>query len=120
MTEEKETIQALTNLKNAIQVLSRVHGGNLLQLGAPLLTSLGTVLRDLASQHEMSLGDAETTTSTTLSIKTALISIASSDTNGAEASAMRSLKVALNAYGKEDSTIPVKFAAKVLATAASK
>merc|ERR1719265_1235261 len=113
-------IQALTNLKNAIQVLSRVHGGNLLQLGAPLLTSLGTVLRDLASQHEMSLGDAETSTSTKLSIKTALISIASSDTTGAEASAMRSLKVALDAYGKEDNTIPVKFAAKVLATAAAK
>merc|ERR1719407_295989 len=33
---------------------------------------------------------------------------------------MRTLKVALDAYGREDSTIPTKFAAKVLATAAAK
>jgi len=33
---------------------------------------------------------------------------------------MNSLKVALDAYGKQDSSIPVKFAAKVLATAAAK
>merc|ERR1719443_2458640 len=32
MTEEKETIQALTNLKNAITVLSKHHGGRLAQL----------------------------------------------------------------------------------------
>merc|ERR1719321_200613 len=104
MGEEKDTIQALTNLKNAIQVLSRVHGESFLQMGAPVLTSLGTVLRDLATKHEMSLGDRETTTSTKLSIKTALISIASSDTNGLEATAMRGLKIALDAYGSDDTS----------------
>jgi hypothetical protein len=122
MSEEKETIQALTNLKNAIQVLSKHHGGSFLSLGTPVLTSLGTVLRDLATKHELSLGDHDTTKSAKLSIKTALISVGSSDTdtNGLEASAMRSLKVALDAYGSEDSGIPVKFAAKVLANAAAK
>merc|ERR1719428_1474185 len=58
MTEEKDTVQALTNLKNAIQVLSKHNpGASFAQLGAPVLTSLGTVLRDLATKHEMALGD---------------------------------------------------------------
>jgi hypothetical protein len=122
MQEEKETIQALTNLKNAIQVLGRVHGGSFLELGAPILTSLGTLLRDLATKHEMSIGDSEDPKSTRLSLKTALISVASSDSdaNSMEASTMRSLKIALDAYGREDQGIPVKFAAKVIATAAAK
>lgn len=120
MTEEKETVQALINLKNAIQVLSKHHGGSFAQLSAPVLTSLGTVLRDLATKHEMSLGDHETAKSAKMSIKTALISLGSSDASSEEAFAMRSLKVALDAYGSEDIVVPLKFASRVLATAAAK
>jgi len=120
MTEEKETVQALTNLKNAIMVLSKHHGGSFAQLAAPVLTSLGTVLRDLATKHEMALGDHETVKSSKMSLKTALISIGSSDGSGAEAAATRSLKIALDAYGSEDVVVPLKFAARVLATAAAK
>merc|ERR1719498_1722188 len=121
MTEEKESIQALTNLKNAIQVLSKHHGGaSLAQLSAPILTSLGTVLRDLATKHEMTLGDHdENTKSAKMSIRTALISIGSSDSTSVDASMMNRLKIALDAYGSTDNGIPAKFAAKVLATAAS-
>merc|ERR1719191_727236 len=117
MTEEKETIQALTNLKNAIAVLSKHNPGSLVQLSAPVLTSLGTVLRDLATKHEMTLGDRETAKTNKMSIRAALISIGSSDSSAAEASTMNSLKLALDAYGSGDSGIPVKFAAEVLATA---
>merc|ERR1719498_39576 len=119
--EEKESIQALTNLKNAIQVLSKHHGGaSLAQLSAPILTSLGTVLRDLATKHEMTLGDHdENTKSAKMSIRTALISIGSSDSTSVDASMMNRLKIALDAYGSTDNGIPAKFAAKVFATAAS-
>merc|ERR1719161_2994187 len=119
MQEEKDTIQALTNLKNAIAVLSKHHGGSFLQLGAPVLTSLGTVLRDLATKHEMALGDSENTKRAKMSNKTVLISIASSDASSAETATMQSLKLALDAYGSGDNVVPVKFAAKVLATAAA-
>jgi hypothetical protein len=120
MTEEKESVQALTNLKNAIQVLSKHHGGSFAQLASPVLTSLGTVLRDLATKHEMALGDHEDGKNAKLSIKTALISLGSSDASGEEAMATRSLKIALDAYGAEDVVVPLKFAARVLAAAAAK
>merc|ERR1719161_2951248 len=85
MQEEKDTIQALTNLKNAIAVLSKHHGGSFAQLSAPVLASLGAVLRDLATKHEMTLGDHETEKNSKVSIRTALISIGTSDASGEEA-----------------------------------
>merc|ERR1719160_81309 len=75
MQEEKDAIQAITNLKNAIQVLSRVHGGSLTQLGAPLLASMNAVLHDASTKHEMILGDRDD--SKTKKLHAALISLGS-------------------------------------------
>merc|ERR1719428_1167947 len=120
MQEEKDTIQALTNLKNAIAVLSKHHGGSFTQLSAPILASLGSVLRDVATKHEMALGDHEASKSTKISIRTALIAISSRDSSSLEAATTNRLKIALDAYGSEDSNVPVKFAAKILAAAVAK
>jgi len=49
--EEKEMVQTVTILKNAIQVLSK-HQGNLLQLPASVQESLGSALRWVALKHD--------------------------------------------------------------------
>jgi hypothetical protein len=118
MQEEKDAIQALTNLKNAIQVLSKHHGGSLAQLGSPLLSSLNAVLHDISTKHEMMLGDHDD--SKTKKLRAALISLGSYTVTGAEASALRGIKNALDAYGGHEGSIPVRYAAKELAAAAAK
>merc|ERR1719262_1124986 len=60
MGQEKETVQALTNVKNAIRVLSRVNSASLLQVDSPVLTSLKSVLRDASYKYEILLGDKKT------------------------------------------------------------
>merc|ERR1719491_2208341 len=55
-SKEKDLIQATANLRNAVEVLKKVQlvqgSKSLLQLGAPLLSSLRVVLRDVAFKHE--------------------------------------------------------------------
>merc|ERR1719379_1491297 len=118
MQEEKDAIQAVTNLKNAIAVLSKHHGGSLAQLGSPLLSSLNAVLHDISTKHEMMLGDHDD--SKTKKLRAALISLGSYTVTGAEASALRGIKNALDAYGGHEGSIPVRYAAKELAAAAAK
>mmetsp|Transcript_13606 Transcript_13606/g.29983 ORF Transcript_13606/g.29983 Transcript_13606/m.29983 type:complete len:788 (+) Transcript_13606:32-2395(+) len=57
---EKEMLQAVTNLKNAIAVLAKHQGGvsSLLQTDAPQLASVRAVLRDVALKYQLMLGDA--------------------------------------------------------------
>lgn len=50
--EEADLVQAVTNLKNAINVLSK-HHSNLLQMDAPAISGMQVVLRDVALKHEM-------------------------------------------------------------------
>jgi alpha-galactosidase/6-phospho-beta-glucosidase family protein len=71
--EEKDMIQAITNLKNAVQVLSKHHGGSLLQLTPQVMTSLHAVLQDAAYKHEMLMGDDDLPKRS--SMQAALISI---------------------------------------------
>merc|ERR1719379_2651272 len=56
---EKDLVQAINNLRNAIAVLSRHHGegGAMLQLDASWLASVKTVLRDVAQKYDIMLGD---------------------------------------------------------------
>merc|ERR1719440_1521930 len=49
--EEKSLTQALTNLKNAIIILSKHN--SFIQVGSTLMLGVKTVLRDLAMKHEM-------------------------------------------------------------------
>merc|ERR1719191_748053 len=55
--EEKDMVQAITNLKNAIMVIGRNH--NLMQMDAKLISSFGSVIHSVALTHETLLGDAE-------------------------------------------------------------
>jgi len=50
--EEKDLIQTVTNLKNAISVLAKHNGGSLLQLDAPLVSGLRILLRNAALKRE--------------------------------------------------------------------
>merc|ERR1719161_1506598 len=118
MQEEKDAIQALTNLKNAIAVLSRVHGGSLAQMGSALLSSLNSVLHDVSTKHEMMLADHDDVKDKTKKLRAALISLGSVTVSGAEATALRGIKNALDAYGGHEGSIPVRFAAKELEKAA--
>merc|ERR1719399_1322148 len=50
---EKDLVQAINNLRNAIAVLSRHHSNSdLLQLQGPMLASCRAVLRDVAIKYE--------------------------------------------------------------------
>merc|ERR1719161_3144045 len=120
MQEEKDAIQALTNLKNAIAVLSRVHGGSLAQMGSALLSSLNSVLHDFSTKHEMMLADHDDVKDKTKKLRAALISLGSVTVSGAEATALRGLKTALDAYGGHEGSIPANLAAKELENAAGK
>merc|ERR1719321_2141315 len=125
MSSEKEMIQAITNLKNAIQVLSKHHGGSLIQLSPAVQASLGPVLRDVAEKHEELLGDRMGSKKNREAFKAALISITTdthreqSEDQSETATALRGLKNALNPYAVddevEDSDVPVKYAARILA-----
>ena len=49
---------SITNVKNAIEVLSKHHSGaSFAQMDAPVMSSMRVVLRDLAFKHEMLLAD---------------------------------------------------------------
>jgi len=50
--EEKDLIQTVTNLRNAIAVLAKHNGGSMLQLDAPLVSGLRVLLRDAALKRE--------------------------------------------------------------------
>jgi len=123
MSEEKEMVQAITNLKNAIMVLGKHHGASLMQLPPAVMASLGPVLRDVAEKHEAMLGDHEGSQKTRAALRAALISITSdSHRQSAEDSsetsvALRGLRAALNPYAGSEmiADVPVKFAARVLA-----
>jgi len=51
--EEKDIAQAIGNLRNAISVLAKHHGGSLIQADAPLVSGVRIVLRDAALKYEM-------------------------------------------------------------------
>lgn len=56
---ETGSTQAISNLKNAIEVLSKHQGGSFLQLGAPLLAGLRVLLRDTALKYELLVAGRE-------------------------------------------------------------
>lgn len=55
--EETNTIQIVTNLKNAIDILSKHHGGSLLQMDSAIFASIAAVIRDATSQYEIIFGN---------------------------------------------------------------
>jgi hypothetical protein len=57
--EEKADMQAVTNLKNAVEVLSKHHGGaaSLVQADSEVVASVRAVLRDVSLRYELMQGD---------------------------------------------------------------
>merc|ERR1719503_64998 len=51
--DEKDTVQAITNLKNAIGVLKKHQGASFVQLDAPVMASVRSVLRDVTFKYEL-------------------------------------------------------------------
>merc|ERR1719375_2472197 len=56
---EKDLVQSITNVKNALQILSKHNaaGASFVQLPAPLLSSIHTVLKDLDFKQQMLRAD---------------------------------------------------------------
>jgi len=57
--EEKEMVQSITNLKNAVMVLEKHQGGaaSLMQLEPAVRASVRAVLRDVSVKYDLLLGD---------------------------------------------------------------
>jgi len=103
---EKDTVQAITNLKNAVAVLKKHQGGDsnkisgtgFLQMDASLLSSVRSVLRDVSFKYEMMMAGQSTPEH-----ESALLQIKS----GVDKDLLASL-------GSSESTLPVEFAQRIL------
>lgn len=107
---EKDTVQAITNLKNAIAVLKKHQGGDsnkisgtgFIQMDASLMSSLRSVLRDVSFRYEMMMADKSIPDH-----QSALLQIKS----GLEKDLMSTLG--------DSSSLPVEFAQRILERTAS-
>jgi len=123
--EEKELVQAIANLRNAITVLGKHHQG-LIQLTPGMMESMKTVLRFTALKHEMLQGD-HATKGLQDRLKTALISLnietqhksgSQTKEEAREGAFLSNLRSSLDVYSKkkvEDEQLPEKYAGRVLA-----
>merc|ERR1719174_3081800 len=106
---EKELMQSVTNVKNAIEVLSKHHSSaSFAQMDAPVMSSMRSVLRDLAFKHEMLLADAHAK-----GHRVSLISLSTDGGRGAASSAGNLLS-SLDAEGAATSVLPIDIAQKIL------
>jgi len=126
---QKELTQAISQLKNAIIVLSKGGAEALLQSNSPMVTALRTVLRSVAVQYDVLQGDSPSAGGPSIlsqRLQTALVSVRSqthraSQEEMAGQKVMRMILSALDARGaSEDSELPIKFADEYLATEAAR
>jgi predicted nucleic acid-binding Zn-ribbon protein len=100
--DEKDTVQAITNLKNAIGVLKKHQGASFVQLDAPVMASVRSVLRDVSFKYELMMaGHPSEHRSALLQTK-----------EGVE-------KDLASLLGPNSDELPVEFAQRVLAQSAS-
>jgi len=109
---EKDLMQSVTNVKNAIEVLSKHHSGaSFAQLDMSVMTSMRAVLRDLAFKHELM------TVSASEHHGTALLAIGAGANSGTASS--DSLLSALDARGASTAqSLPLDIAEKLLSQSA--
>jgi hypothetical protein len=108
---EKDTVQAIANLKNAVGVLKKHQGGDsnkisgsaFIQMDASLMSSIRSVLRDVSFKYEMMLAGQSTPEH-----ESALLQMK----NGLDKDLLASL-------GSSDSTLPVEFAQRILERSAA-
>jgi len=109
--EEVDLVQAIDNLRNAIAVLAKHHGGSLLQTDAPLLSSIRVVVRNAALKYEMLRADGKHDHVA----KAALLSLSEK----AQTADEKAVLSALDVHGSQVSeALPVKFARKMVSDAA--
>jgi len=110
-SSEKDLMQSVTNVKNAIEVLSKHHSGaSLLQSDTALMASMRAVLRDLSYKHEMLMVGDEMRTGK----KASFLSMAASSKQGMSAED-NSLLDALNAEGATASgSLPLNIALRIV------
>jgi hypothetical protein len=110
--DEKSAMQAVTNLKNAIDVLSKHQGGSssLVQLESPVLASVKAVLRDVTLKYELMQGDIAKMAEHSTAGSTAFLAVTKGGTDLAN-----KLRGEL---GAGRSSIPVSLAEHALARAA--
>jgi len=113
--EEVSLTAALTNVKNAIVILSKHQ--SFMQVGSTQMMAMKTVLRDLAMKHEM-LTDHDTSMRRKNGLRTSLLAISSSSERASahESTHMnRELLTALDIEGAgSDDTLPLKFAERLV------
>jgi len=110
--EEKDMVQAITNLKRAIEVLKRHQGGSLLQENSPLLSGMRVTLRNIAMQYEMMKG--QNTQSSRSHKATALLSVdmqGKKNLQGVDADLMNALDI--HGHSIADN-LPGKFAERIV------
>jgi len=122
MENEKDSVQAVTNLKNAIAVLGRHQGGSsLLQVNkndGPLVAGMRVILRDIAFKYEMLLANGRRPTH-----GTALMSIAQEGKKDSskEPTLTSALLAALDVHsGPVSDALPLNFAEDMVANRANK
>jgi len=121
--EEKETVQAVAMLKNAVLVLSK-HNSGLIQMTPAVTESMGSALRWVALKHEEMLELASRAPGSALRgdkparrSSAALLSLAAGQGSTAATGFNQALLQALNK--PKSAEIPIQFAARVLARAAA-
>eukprot|EP00747_Dinoflagellata_sp_TGD_P136826 gnl/TRDRNA2_/TRDRNA2_175597_c6_seq1.p1 gnl/TRDRNA2_/TRDRNA2_175597_c6~~gnl/TRDRNA2_/TRDRNA2_175597_c6_seq1.p1 ORF type:complete len:792 (+),score=244.01 gnl/TRDRNA2_/TRDRNA2_175597_c6_seq1:82-2457(+) len=107
--EEKSLVQALTNLKNAVSVLSKHNSASFLQTDGSLMSSLRAVLRDTALKYEYMLAGEKTRSNKHV----ALLSVATATGVGVSHDLLSALNTQ-DQVGDYDS-LPLKYANKVIA-----
>jgi hypothetical protein len=109
-------VQAITNLGNAVRVLSKHHGGSLLQLDSPTLASVRAVLQDVSLKYDLMQGDsAKAGRRAGRKQAAALLSVGGED-NGLD----KRLLAALGGGAPQEEVLPVNLAEKFLSRSAKK
>lgn len=118
--EEDNMVQIITNLRNAIEVLSKHQTTQaLLQMDGPVLSGLRVLLRDAALRYEELVAGRQEGQAldhvALLSLNEAVKRVEGSDSQGIDAA----LESALDLHGRSVSdSLPLKFAAQLVAKAA--
>merc|ERR1719440_907616 len=106
--KNKDLVQSITNVKNAIDILSKHHSAasSFIQLDASLLSSMRAVLKDLA--FKMQMLQADKTEGRRPGRSTSFLSLSTDST---------SVDSLMSIFGKDEaaSSVPLEFAQKVLA-----
>mmetsp|Transcript_14713 Transcript_14713/g.26110 ORF Transcript_14713/g.26110 Transcript_14713/m.26110 type:complete len:772 (+) Transcript_14713:116-2431(+) len=110
---EKDLTQNVINLKNAIEVLSKHNAASFAQMDSPVLSSLRSVLRDLAFKREMMLASMS---EHHMRVKPVLLSMDTDTSRKSELSAeAQSLLSVLDTSSSATSPLSVEYAQTILA-----